>query len=317
MVKPVLYISFWPGYHHTYDALYNKIFNTDEYSVNTIENHTDITEELLRNIHIIICGSFNAGNTYNLLEIYGCRTILYITEPIEFFNPLIYSLVKRNIIRAYIGCINNDFNKVKYPLYMMYMGNLDELSNKINSINNYLDNLSFEDFCTKEFCCMINSHDRGNTRSEIFHKLSVIQNVTSPGNLLNNYSNSDFEKEGRDNFQRRFIFGICSENFVTELDGYITEKIYLTCINGNIPIYYGKLDDIDQQIFNMNRVIRYNPLDCDNMDGAVNIVRDLMSDKYKLFEFYKQRPFKDDAITILKNMENEFIRRTNEIVKLI
>ena len=163
---------------------------------------------------------------------------------------------------------------------------------------------------------MINRHDMGNTRSTIYNKLKEISNICCPSKLFNNYSNIEFEKEGRDHFQKRFLFGICPENFVlTDLAGYVTEKLYLTCVGGSIPIYYGKLDDIDKSIFNINRVLLFDPTNEDSIDEVYNKVNELMNDKEKLFEFYKQKPFTDNAIEMLKKMDDNYINRTKQIVE--
>ena len=39
--------------------------------------------------------------------------------------------------------------------------------------------------------------------------------------------------------------------------GYVTEKIMDCCISGCIPIYCGKLDNIDKNIFNIKRILFY------------------------------------------------------------
>jgi hypothetical protein len=311
----IVYILFWPGFYLEQCTMYKNIFcDNSKYSVKLIEDYNCITDELLNETHLIISGSFHAYHKIDIIEKYGYKTILSITEPLEYSNPPIYSLLKKNTYKAYTGCINNDNNKIKYPLYNFYMGSLSNMENNINKVNEYLNNLSFDEFCSKDFCCMINRHDNGNIRSSIFHKLSDIEKVIAPSQLLNNYPNADFENEGRDNFQRRFIFGLCPENFVIELDGYVTEKIYLTSIYGSIPIYYGKLDDIDKQVFNMNRVLTYDPRDEQSMNNVVDRVRELMSDKHKLFEFYKQKPYTDNALEVLRNMENNCVRRVKEMI---
>ena len=112
------------------------------------------------------------------------------------------------------------------------------------------------------------------------------------------------------------MFGICPESFVlNDLDGYVTEKLYLTCAGGSIPIYYGKLDDIDKTVFNMDRVLLFDPRDEDSIDHVYNKVNELMNDKEKLFEFYKQKPFTDNAIEMLKKMDDNYINRTKQIVE--
>ena len=131
--------------------------------------------------------------------------------------------------------------------------------------------------------------------------------IDDNSNLFNNYSNEEFEKEGTNKFRKRFIFSICPENFITTLDGYITEKIYMALSNGNIPIYYGKLDEIDKKIFNINRILWYNPLEQESIQEIYEKVLDLINDKKKLFEFYKQPPFLETAIDILDTMETNYI----------
>ena len=204
-----------------------------------------------------------------------------------------------------MGCIPYGPKSVKYPLYYEYMG--DNRTQKILEIQNYVKDINFEDFSNKQFCYLINRHDAGNTRTTIFKKLSKIDIITCPSNLFNNYSNEEFEKEGTNKFRKRFIFSICPENFITTLDGYVTEKIYIALSNGNIPIYYGKLDEIDKKIFNMNRILWYNPIEQESIQEIYEKVLELMKDKQKLFEFYKQPPFLETAIETLDIMETNYI----------
>ena len=119
--------------------------------------------------------------------------------------------------------------------------------------------MSLEELFRKHFCNLIFRHDLGNTRTKLYNKLLQIRQILCPSELFNNFSNSEFEKMGRLNFQKHFIFSICPENFVTKIDGYITEKLYMACISVTIPIYNKILDDNDVQIFNVKRIISYDP----------------------------------------------------------
>lgn len=306
-MKKVIFICFWDGYVHHSDILYKRIFSdTEKYDCKTIQLNRN-TKIFLNEADIIICGSFISNN----IENYYYKTLLSITEPIEKTRSIEYNMVKEKRVKAVLGCINNDTNKIKHPLYMIY-----KEDHKILEINKYIENITFEEFLNKEFCCLINKHDRGNTRSTIYNKLKGISNICCPSKLFNNYSNSEFEKEGRDDFQKRFLFGICPENFVlNDLDGYVTEKLYLTSAGGSIPIYYGKLDDIDKTVFNMDRVLLFDPRDEDSIDHVYNKVNELMNDKEKLFSFYKQKPFTDNALEMLKQIDDNYINRTKEIVE--
>lgn len=316
MVKRIVYIKFWDGFSHVNDILYQKKLNNSNYDVQTI--FTGIDESIFETANVVICGSFYSDDyVKSLIAKYSYKIILFITEPIQINNTFLYELLRDNWFRAIIGCINNDINKIKYPLYNMYAGDSNNFGNFIDNSNRYIDSVTFDELCNKQFCWLINSHDSGNSRKCIYDALLGAGHITCPGKFLNNYNNEDFEKEGRESFQKRFIFGICPENYVTDLEGYVSEKLYFACIYGNIPIYYGKLDDIDKSIFNVNRILIYDPRDTESINNVANKVMELMSDKQMLFNFYKQHAFTENAIDVIINMENHFLNRTTEIIDSI
>jgi hypothetical protein len=304
-MKKVLFLCYYPGFTHIEHILYKKIFfDREKYTIYTIKFHNEIRKEKFEQSDIIFCGCFTRNK--NIIDKYSSKMYLDISEPIEFRkDDNVFSIYKKDTFLGYMGCIPNGPKSIKYPLYYEYMG--DNRTQKINEIQNYIKNINYEDFLTKEFCYLINRHDSGETRTEIFKKLSQIDTIICPSNLFNNYSNEEFEKEGTNNFRKRFIFSICPENFITSLDGYVTEKIYMALSNGNIPIYYGKLDDIDKKIFNINRILWFNPKEQESIQEIYEKVLELVKDKQKLFEFYKQPPFLETAIEILDKMENNYI----------
>ena len=266
-------------------------------------------DKTLNKADMIICGSSIRNEyQYQMIKKYGNKTILYISEPLEHFYKLSYDLLSNNVFRAYYGRIDNNNNRIKLPFYKSLIN-----KNIINNINNYLDNISFDEFCKKNFCSLINRHDKGNTRTNMFNKLSQIQKVNSPSKLLNNYSNASFEKEGRDNFQKRHMFGLCPENYVTKLPGYVTEKMPIVCNNGSIPIFCGNLDDLDKKIFNMDRVLIYDHTNNESMDKLVDTVRDFMNDKEKAYLFYKQHPYTDNATEVFEEMTKDCVIRVKKI----
>jgi hypothetical protein len=304
-MKKVLFLCYYSGFNHTEHILYKKIFSDNQkYTVHTIKFHSEIRKEKFDQYDFIFCGCFTLNK--NIIDKYSNKMYLDILEPIEFRkDDNVFSIYKKDTFLGYMGCIPYGTKSVKYPLYYEYMG--DNRTQKILEIQNYVKDINFEDFSTKQFCYLINRHDAGNTRTTIFKKLSKIDIITCPSNLFNNYSNEEFEKEGTNKFRKRFIFSICPENFITTLDGYVTEKIYIALSNGNIPIYYGKLDEIDKKIFNMNRILWYNPIEQESIQEIYEKVLELMKDKQKLFEFYKQPPFLETAIETLDIMETNYI----------
>ena len=219
-------------------------------------------------------------------------------------------LYKSKLIKYSIWCINEDIHNIKFPLYLYY-DYIYLSSVKIIETNNYVNSITKIKVLEKNFCILLNNHDLGNTRLCIYNKLIELGNIVCPSKLINNFPNDIFEKIGRYEFQKQFIFSICPENFITSLDGYITEKLFYACICGNIPIYYGKLDSIDKQIFNINRIILYEPYNIESINNAYNLVKDLLDNPDKLYNFYKQDIFLDYASDIINKMKGNLFNKMN------
>ena len=118
-------------------------------------------------------------------------------------------------------------------------------------------------------------------------------------------------------FFKNSFFNICSENYITHLDDYITEKLFFACITGNIPIYYGKMNDIDKSIFNINRIIFYDPKDENSLNKTFNFINELLNDPIKLYNYYIQDIFLKDACVIINNCKINLNMKINEFIKSI
>jgi hypothetical protein len=276
---------------------FHNILDKSKYSITLQNNHFMVNENLLRAYDIIICGSFMPDYMSRLIHKYAYKTILYISEPIEFFSIQTYNLYIKNVFKGYVGAVPQGHNSIKYPLYVD-IGDIDECAN--------LNNISKEQLLSKEFCILINRHDKGGTRVPIYNKLLQFGKIVCPSNLLNNFSNAEFENIGRTGFQSRFIFNICPENFVTSIDGYVTEKLMYACVSGNIPIYYGKLDDIDKRIFNLDRILWYDPTSMASINNLVERIGEMMNDKDKLYEFYRRDIFMSSAKDTIADLKNDY-----------
>ena len=309
----VLYIGFWPKHNLDTDILNINVFKNNNYILKSIPEIKDITENDFINNDIIICGSFMYNiNIISLIFNYKHKVIYNITEPIEYNNKLMYLLYINNHIELSFGCVPENNTNIKFPLYI----DPDNLisCNKIIEINDYINNIDIDTVLNKNYCCLINRHDLGNTRTHIYNKLASIGTIICPSELFNNFSNTKFEEIGRETFQKQFIFCICPENYCTELNGYVTEKLFWACCSGNIPIYYGKLDDYDKLIFNINRIILFDPNSEESMNNAYNFIIELLSDKTKLYNFYKQKIFLDTAYNAINNFK---LNLKNRITKFI
>ena len=119
-----------------------------------------------------------------------------------------YHLYIHKFINLAVGCVPENKTHIKFPLYI----DPYEISSceKINEINNYVKNIELNDLMIKKYCCLINRHDYGHTRTTIYNKLSELGFIICPSVLFNNYPNEDFEKIGRENFQKEFKNDIIS-----------------------------------------------------------------------------------------------------------
>lgn len=239
----------------------------------------------------------------------GC-TIQYIAEPIvnmtllaSEFN-IARQLYLKKVCNIIIGCVSNDFANriIKYPLYAYDKEMLEqETFNEVNIM--VLLSTPIE----KEFCALVNRHDWGDTRIIMYEKIKDYGHIVCPGKLLNNCSNEEINTIGNKEYFKKFRFVICSENFGNDHPGYITEKLMNVCLGGAIPIYCGALDEIDEKIFNKNRILFY---DKSRVDTIAEKIGELNSDENKLNEFYKQPVFMPEAaeeiIKMNTNMHNLF-----------
>jgi GR25 family glycosyltransferase involved in LPS biosynthesis len=322
----ISFIAFWLNFNYTDNLLINKFLKKyDNIEITTDTNNTDI----------LIVGSFINTEIKEYIENLKIKNpklkiVLCITEPIGKFFEKAYEMFLSFPFDKIFGCINNDNDKrIKYPLYLFDIEDKNIYSKdhcndypdvlsfnlpkvvgmnyerKIPSINNYVKNINIRTLITKDFCCLINKHDDGNTRGNIYYLLNQIKLVTCPGKLFNNCSNDELNKIGNIEYIKKFVFNICSENFKTQFPGYITEKLFNACLGGAIPIYFGSFDEVDEKIFNKNRIIFYNAYDNNSLINIYNLVKDLYNNPEKLLEFYRQPIFQDTSYeTIINMIEN-------------
>jgi hypothetical protein len=296
----IKFINFWKDFD------YKKNFITDLLNIYNI-NFTVVDN----NIDYLIVGSFiNNDSDKNTLKSYPIKTkkILFISEPIEIFFPHTYELFINNEFTYVFGSVNNLYKNdkqihYKFPLYMLYFDYKN--SNLYSDTNTYV--LNQEIIQNKQIICLINSHDHRNSRTPIYmNLLRKGININCPGKLFNNSSNEELNSIGKFEYLKKFIFNICPENTKTLPKGYITEKLLQSCMAGCIPIYCGSFDEIDEKIFNKNRILFYDYESDESVNYCGIQVFNLINDNNKLETFYKQPPFNDTALQTLINLENNF-----------
>jgi GR25 family glycosyltransferase involved in LPS biosynthesis len=309
--KKILYIGFYPEHKIEFDHIYINALKDQNYQIDKIDIKSEINEQILSGYDIIICGSFlqNCNYIFNLAKYYN-KVIYNITEPIEFNNKPMYKVYSKNLINLTVGCVKENASHVKYPHYMDWGLSVS----KIIDANKMISQITFEQVLNKKFCCMISRHDMEKTTTNIYNKLKLIGDIDCHSNLFNNYPNKQFEKIGRTNFQKNYLFNICPENFITTNHGYVTEKIFMSCIAGTIPIYYGDLDSIDKSIFNMDRIILFDPTSETSINKVYYKIIELMANPTKLYNFYTQPIFNQSAIQTYGIIIDNFKIRINNFI---
>jgi hypothetical protein len=285
-------IHWWANFDYYNNCYKDRFFNGWE-QTNDYEN-----------ADIVLIGTFtfyNSNGEEQIRRIKG-KKVLFITEPlIDKYQHLI----NENMFDLIFGCVNNDNEnrKYKFPLGFFYFYSFDR--NKLSLLN---DANMYVKTCNlpNDFCCLINGHDRNGLRTPPYNLLKQLGHIVCPGRLLNNCSNEELDRMGKIEYLKKFKFNICSENTLN-LDGYITEKLLECCMGGAIPIYAGNFDDIDEKIYNIKRILFYNPHDEKSVMSIFIIIEILLSDE-KTFElFYRQPIFMDSSINTILELEDSLV----------
>jgi len=285
----IKYCCFWPGFNPT-DFFINKF----------IDNYKIVTDD---SYDVIIMSVFN----YNNLKVKeSSKKILFNGEHPSYIDRFIkITGIKLDLVIGFTQNASDNINNITqiyYPLWILYYDNVysQEYFDKRNQELTKIDNL-----LNKKFCCLINSHDMNNTRTPIYNILNKIKKVDCPGKLLNNMKSIGSSSEDKIDFIKNYIFNICSENGIGS--NYFTEKLP-QCIDGNcIPIYCGDMGTFNEKIFNKNRIIFVS--NKNDLLELENKIKDFMSNKQKLIDFYKQPIFNN-------NTYNNIVK-IKEIAKLI
>jgi hypothetical protein len=233
---------------------------------------------------------------------------------IIIFNGEHPSYIKDRIVRLgikpniQIGFIDsNTYNfkveKLLYPFWFLYYPKFNqEFIDEIEANKN----ITLEGINQKKFCCLINSHDNNNTRKPIYNILSNIGRIDCPGVLLNNCDRRlcGTTSEDKIKFMNSYVFNISSENSYGPL--YFTEKLPQSLNSGCIPIYHGDLSDINEKIFNKDRMIIVNDLSPNTLLQLKKKIKKLYDNKCDLLKFYRKPIFNPGAIDEYTRFVEEF-----------
>jgi len=226
-------------------------------------------------------------------------------HPSYIRERLVINGIKPDIQIGFVDDYNYDYSVVKlyYPLWILYYPQFDQ---KFIDEIEAKKNITLEGINQKKFCCLINSHDNNNTRKPIYNVLSNISRIDCPGVLMNNIDRRlcGTTSEDKIAFMNFFIFNICSENFYGPL--YFTEKLPQSLNSCCIPIYHGDLSDINEKIFNKDRMIIVNDLSPNSMLQLKKKIKKLFDNKHDLKKFYSRPIFNPGAMDVYTRFVEEF-----------
>jgi hypothetical protein len=280
-------INFWARFDYENNDYVSFFFKDMEYTSD------------YENADIVLIGSF--GYNENMFKRMKGKKLLYITEPLQH----LYENVNKSVCPFDIifGCVkkNHERNHYKFTFTFFHFFPFTEekLNKRLENTNNHIGSCEIP----KEFCCLINGHDRTNIRTPAYNALKRFGHIVCPGPLYKNCSNEELDRIGKDEYIKRFKFHICAENTLN-LDGYLTEKLVDCCLGGAIPIYAGNFDDIDAKIFNPNRILFYDYRE-DSIQFVSSVVEHLINNPTSFEEFYRRPVFMPTAAETILTLKKE------------
>jgi len=244
----------------------------------------------------------------------GVKIIVFNGEHPSYIKDKIIKIgIKPDIQIGFVDDYNYDYSVVKlyYPLWILYYPQFDQ---KFIDDIEAKKNITLEGINQKKFCCLINSHDNNNTRRPIYNSLTNIGKIDCPGVLMNNCDRKlvGTTSENKIKFMNSYIFNICSENYAGPL--YFTEKLPQALNSCCIPIYHGDLSDINEKIFNKDRMIIVNDFSPNTMIQLKKKIKKLFDNKYDLKKFYLKTIFNPGAIDVYTRFVEEFKTRFQSLL---
>ena len=212
------------------------------------QNNVSFFKEIFSTVAENLIVQSNPDKSQILVSTYGCEqqlrdnavNVLYISEPSN--NKDGWDIVIAGLDQTKYPLLNI----INVPLFISYL-----------YCNNFLDkcyNKPKREEVPKKFCCWMVSNPNCNERNNIFFMLNQYKKVDSVGTQFNNtgflltaqYGSKEFF-----DFISQYKFVICAEN--SDMEQYITEKIFHGYLSNTIPIYWGT--KYCKTIFNPNSFV--------------------------------------------------------------
>lgn len=206
------------------------------------------------------------------------------------------------------------FKYIRYPLWLLYyfigesyrIFTKDRIASVVNQINSKRNKHS-------EFCSLVARHDRNGIRKSIMDCIGNIDNIKCPGSVFHNDDSlKSVYSDDKVKYLENFMFNICPEN--TDVDGYVTEKLFQSFDSGCIPLYNGGGAYLEPNVVNKKAIIYF---DSDYKEDFFMQVKELWTNRLAYEDFIKQPKLLDSSVDWIYDKMTELKDRYDELFSKI
>ena len=201
----------------------------------------------------------------------------------------------------------NEKNYMRYPYWLLYYIKPDFSKDQIANFVKKINNARYE---KTEFCSLIASHNEF-IRQDIYNLISQFAKINCGGKLFHNDDclKTDYA-DNKTEYLKKFMFNICPEN--TNVDGYVTEKLFQAFESGCIPIYNGGGNYLEPGIINPKAIVYYTK---ENENDVLEQVKELWTNEKVYIDFISQKRLFDNSVDFIYDLNMKVRQKILEIVK--
>lgn len=203
---------------------------------------------------------------------------------------------------------------LRFPLWIMHNNfippeiNYDNLKVLVNK----LSHSNYDENEKNKFCALIARHDFGGQRKKILDQVSIIDKVDCAGLFANNSTELKAKfNDDKVTFLSKYKFNISIEN--SNMNGYVTEKIFESIKGTCIPIYWGSCNNPEPEVLNSNAILFWNP--DENNENLLKSLKLLQNNQNAYKDFFSQPKFKPNAADVIWEKLNDLESSLRNLLK--
>ncbi len=206
----------------------------------------------------------------------------------------------------------SDDRYLRFPLWILYMFAPEATE---EDIIKRCKELSYPHIAIEkrtEFSSHVSRADTTGIRKEICESLMTLGKVDCAGKFMHNDDN--LVKKYGDNkpeYLKNYKFNICPEN--SNLEGYVTEKIFESIESGCIPIYWGSNNKPEPDVLNEDAILFWEKSG-DN-SKTMEFIRELNNSPELLESFMKRAKLKENAHEKIVSFYQELEAKIKAIIE--